>query len=437
MQVNTTLLVPNYRYSFAILAYLFLFITIYGILFYFGFLPALPDNTNLVHLDASYYSHIKDVGYEFKPGNASNAGFFPFFSLLWKITGLTPLGISILNGFIYLCSLYLLCVVFKPDLEILGMYMSLPFMFYFFIPYSESLFFLFSVLILYGLYRNNNVLVFIGLIFAGLTRPSFLFFIPAFLGVTLMLKTKAELRSRKTWLDLVKWYMLPVLISVLLIGVAQYITTGHFFAYYEVQSGSWGRKFSWPKFPLGSNSELLIVQLQWFNFWFGMLIATIGVILTVQWIRFKNLHLKIERHELFALIFLIMALISIVFFNPKWFWINGASSNSTNLTGISRYMETNAFAFVALLYLFKVKFKSPWYLLILLISTHLVWFLVFPEYFKHIQIYLKIALLTLILILYWLYHYTRLQAISSALILLGFVMQAILLGKFLGGILAD
>jgi hypothetical protein len=329
-----------------------MFLILYGTLFLMGVIEVIPNSETLNKWDAGFYSSIKDQGYIYHAGQAGNVGFYPFFPYFWKCTLLSPLGISILNGLVYLISLAFLCKLLKPDVMVLGFFMSMPFMFFMFTPHSESLFFLFSTCIIYGIVKKNEKPLFVlSLFFASVTRAVFIFFIPAFIGMTIMSNSLKTALDKDIWKEILTLFFLPVLAGFITVGVIQYIQTGNLFAYYEIQAEVWGRKFGWPVFPLGRTSEHpWLVRLSQLNLWIGMLASVMGLKHLINWLKNDGITESDNKHEFFSIIYLTMSFLSILFFNPEWYWVGEGGYNGTFIAGINRYMQANAFMFVFLIY---------------------------------------------------------------------------------------
>ncbi len=426
----------NKAYFISILAYSVLFVATYYLLHAFGVLSLLPNQENLIRWDAGFYNSIKNEGYIFKENTGCNSGFFPLFAYFWKLTSLSPVGISILNYVIYATSLFFLSKLLKPDTVLLGIFMSFPFMFFMATPLSESLFFLFSTIILYGLHRNDNRLVFVGIFFASLTRASYLFFVPAFLGIVLMLQPFRDAYKVNKWAGKLKWYLAPILTAFIVFGLIQYLQVGKFFAYFEIQSSVWGRKFGLPVFPLGRNSKPWIVKLTWFNFWLGLFISYIGLKYLINWIKGNTLN-NIKKYELFSIIYLVMSFLSIIFFNPEWFWYHGGNYNGTYLTGINRYLQANPFIFVFMVYIFKKAEITKYHIVLLIITSYLIWFAVVPRYYGSFYDLKSVSTVTLILLSYWLYYHLRWKSIAIAIILFSLYQQCIMFNYFINTVQVD
>ena len=132
---------------------------------------------------------------------------------------------AIANGIIFLGSVSVLANLYKPKTIDLLLFLSLPCTFYFYIPQTESLFFLFSTLIIYGILREKPMLVFAAIYFATLTRASFLFFIIPFFGITLLSAPKSQVFESKKWLYFIGIYITPIILGVLSVGLLQYLST--------------------------------------------------------------------------------------------------------------------------------------------------------------------------------------------------------------------
>ncbi len=420
-----------------ILGYCLLSVLTYFILYYFGFVEHLPDSSTLKSGDAGFYFSIKEKGYEYSTEHAGNVGFFPLFAYWWRFTHLGFVGISILNGLIFLFSLSWLCSFLKPDKILLGFFMASPYMIFMYVPLSESIFFLFCVGILYGLINENWKYVFFGVLLASMTRATFLFFIPAFVGMTLMSQPIDKILNWTTWKNILGNYLLPCLLGVSAVILFQYFQTGKWFAYFEVQSRVWGRSFHWPVFPFGYNTPYWNLNGSYISFWIGMFTALIGLKLLLDWFRKKDILRQVKNYELFSIIFICMSLVSVVFFNAIWMWNPELGYSSTHFTGINRYIHSSVFFLVILTYFFRVNKLSAVQYLGIFIFTNLVWFCFDLEYFKHIQRYLVFGIPMIVITALGLYHAFRRKILGYALIFASLILQSILYSYFLGHVQLD
>ncbi len=169
----------------AIICHIIAFILIYFLLYQLGFISVYPTNSNLVNMDASWYKDIRDDGYYYSDTTTSPMAFFPLFPYVWKLTGLNSIGISIFNYLIFLLGFSLLSKHLKLNFKQNLLFLSTPSLFFCFIPYSESLFFLGSVILLIGLNKDNIIIVVTGHIITTFSRSVGVVFIPAYIFTNL------------------------------------------------------------------------------------------------------------------------------------------------------------------------------------------------------------------------------------------------------------
>ncbi|PPK85839.1 hypothetical protein CLV84_2746 [Neolewinella xylanilytica] len=428
---------PKLYYAIWIIGFVLLLSTAYGILYALDFITTLPNASNLLNGDATFYHSIQQQGYVYVPGVPCNAGFFPFFAYIWRLTGLGVVGIAALNATVFLVAIWLNCLLLRPHPVVLGIFLSLPFLFYAYTPLSEAFFCLFSTGILWGYARGNRPLTFVALLLAGITRPTFLFFIPAMVGATLMQRDVRHTFTWANWRPILGWYVPPIALAFMTVALIQYVQLGEPFLYFSVQATVWGREFGFPVFPLADNPLGWLTRFRIFNYCLGLLAAGFGVKYLFTWLRGRLLPADLQPVELLSIIYLSMCLVSILFFNPEWHWIPDYQYTSTILTGINRYLQVNPFLLVFLVYLFRQRPASPWVLPLLLIGLHLVYFTVWPEYYTHIQKYLRLSVITGMFLLYALYHYRQWAVVGYALVIVSFFFQAWMFGTMLSGVLVD
>lgn len=429
-------------YVFPIVAYFSLSVLTYLILYYFNIVENWPNNTSLNSGDAGFYHSIMSEGYQASGKHSKNPGFFPLFAYLWRLTHLGFVGISIFNGFLYLVSLSFLCKILKPNHIILGFFMASPYLFFMWVPLSESLFFFFCVPILYGIINHKWKYIFVGVLLASLTRPIFLFFIPAFVGMSLMSQPIEKTFDFSIWKKIVLKYLLPCLLGVTIVVLLQYYQTGKWFVYFELQSTVWGRAFNYgPTFPLGYNTPFWNLNGSYISFWIGTMTGVFGIKLLIDWFRKKEILTQIKSHELFSVIFICMSLMSILFFNATWMWNpspdNDLGFSSTHFTGINRYIHPTAFFLVLLSFVFKTKRLATAHYLGIFLATNLLWFCFDLNYYLHIQRYLAFGVPNLVIIILMLFHAYRWKILGYGLIAASFILQSFLFNYYLGFVQVD
>jgi hypothetical protein len=331
-----------------------------------------PDEKSFLNWDAMHYLIIRDHGYK-----TGMVAFFPLFPLLWKITLTGSIGISILNGFIFLFSFSWLAGVFEIAPRRLLLLASVPSFIFMFLPLSESLFFLTCTIFLAGLKNKNQSLQFLGLILAGLTRPVATVFIPAFI----ILHYLSEGNSKSDLMRTVKMIVASVAV-LLLVFIIQYLQTGEWFSFFRVQK-DWGNYFRLPLFPLNSWAGGFILRLDAIAFFTG---TCAGILLLYFIIRkIKSGQSSKDDSFVFSICYLSL-MIAIVLFT------RGGILNSLN-----RYIFCTAFFTIALNAVLTLKIFNGKNLLILFLTSGIFW-LLFGSY-VHIQTLLKFMLLTLYLVM--------------------------------------
>ena len=120
----------------AIFIYMLLFIvTLVGIQQIWS--SELFDTIHFLNWDADHYNFIKEKGYQ-----DFRLAFFPLFPIIWRFLDVGVYAIILINSLIFFISFYILI----KNLEIKGvkeilMYLSIPSFVFFYLPYSESIFF--------------------------------------------------------------------------------------------------------------------------------------------------------------------------------------------------------------------------------------------------------------------------------------------------------
>lgn len=425
-------------YVLPILSYFSLSILTYCILYYFGFVESWPSTTSLQSGDAGFYQSIMREGYQTSGNFSKNPGFFPLFAYFWRFTQLEILGISILNSLMYLISLSFLCKILKPNHFVLGFFMASPYMFFMWTPLSESLFFLFCIPILYGIIKDKWKFIFVGTLLASMTRPIFLFFIPAFVGMSLMSHPVNKILNLAIWKKIIFQYLLPCFLGVGLVIIFQYYQTGKWMIYFEIQSTVWGRTFNYgPTFPLGYNTPFWNLKGSYLSFWLGSLTGLLGLKLLVDWVRQKEILSQIKNYELFSVIFISMSLMSILFFNAAWVWHDELKFGSTHFTGINRYIHPTVFLLVVLTFFFRLKKLSLAQYFGIFLLTNLLWFAFDLHYYRHIQRYLAFGIPNLVVISLILFHAYRWKILGYGLIAASFILQGILFNYHLSFVQVD
>lgn len=392
---------------------------------YLGYVSEFPTSESLVSFDSHFYRSIFQDGYHYDPTVPCSVGFFPFFSFVWWGVGGSPLVISIFNVLFFTISLRYLLKDGANDLLTLVL-LSFPSMFFIYVAYSEALFFVFGTFILLGLKNNLKWLVFIGLFFASMTRPSFLFFIPAF-GILFLV----ELRDKKLselLTEYIIYYGIPILLGIAIVLLIHKHETGNLFAYFEVQQNVWSRNFKWPRLPFGSTKGKTLLWIDAIGFWVGCFVTILIAVWSFNFLKNRKSDFKYKRAVIFSVAYLLMSFLSIVFFNPRW------GIGRTVLNGLNRYMFVNPFFFFAIYHLAKnLKLKPIHYLAVSIFSLF-TWLFLENNYFLDISYVIYFACITLYILTFILFLQTKNLFLFGSLILVNLVGQVYLFDRYINGL---
>jgi len=334
----------------------FILVVIYAGVFYgfqFFFCKSLlftyiPDIDNINKWDVSWYKTIADTGYRYIPGESNNLALYFFFPLVWKITHLGIIGMSCLNVVFFATGFSILCGLYPVTITNKILWLTIPPVYFAFIPYSEALFFLLSSILVLGITKNNRRIIWTSLFLLSLTRATYTFLGPAFVVMCLVSA------NRKYWYKSLYYcfitYLLPMILGTALFIWYQYLQTGIWFVFFEVAKKSWGHAFNIPVLPFSSLASTLTL-------WIGALAMFAGL-LSFFYLAWKFCIWLFRNNNPDPLLmasctYLFMASLVVVFFNPTW------GANTTNVSGIFRYVFVNPFFYIFLFH-FTSRLKYGW-----------------------------------------------------------------------------
>ena len=393
----------------AIFIYMLLFIvTLVGIQQIWS--SELFDTIHFLNWDADHYNFIKEKGYK-----DFRLAFFPLFPIIWRFLDVGVYAIILINSLIFFISFYILI----KNLEIKGvkeilMYMSIPSFVFFYLPYSESIFFLCSLIIILGLKNNKNYLVYIGLFLSILSRPAFTVFIPALIITQLLNRNKEKISLT------IGFYLLVSILGIISVGIIQFYDSGEWFKFFSEQK-NWGNHLQIPKLPLTSWAGGFIVRTDGFAFLIGVLSVSFltALILKLKWVKDTVL----PNEVIFSLAYLGGITIAVLLFR-------GGS-----LFSLNRFVFATPFIIVVLNYWIKQQFNLKIKKLLLIFGLIFIFWFLFGSY-VHIQQIIKFGLLSL--------YATLIFALKSdkeiirkysliLLIIINFSFQIIFYIRFLNG----
>lgn len=216
------------------------------------------ENEQMLQWDADIYrlmsQHLYDPEYVW-PGYVA---FFPLFPMVWRLTGLSPIGICLLNFVLFVAGLLVLIAATNKAADNVqqrfAVLLSMPFLVIFLIPYSEALFFLCISVGLYGLLRNRYWLYFIGFMLGCMTRAAGSILLVAWIIADILYVIQYRLSWRQLFRNLAL-HLAPVVAGVAAVMLIQSIS-GHagLFAFAGAQF-EWGKEWSLPTWPLTDWSE--------------------------------------------------------------------------------------------------------------------------------------------------------------------------------------
>lgn len=361
----------NKLYIKAVLLYLTSIVFVFWGLVLFGVVKIVPNQESLIQWDAGWYLSIAEQGYLFKISEQSNTGFFPFFPFLWRLLFHNAILISLLNLLLFFIGGYfvLRTIQKKTTLWVVLLSFSLPSLFFMYVPYSESLFFVFGGVYLYGNHTNNMKLKIFALFLASLSRPTIFLLLPAIIF--------SEVISRKDFGSSVKQILLSIAPMIAGTVLSFYIVgynSSNFWAYPESQVNNWHHSFNLPSLPFTTWRGYRIIWLDAFAL-FVVVLSFIFSLYKAFLFLVKKIRDK-DRNLIVSIGYLSMILIYVTFFHPK-----EQITGQTSLLSINRYVFCTPFFFYVFYRFFNTQNKGIGIKLIVIFSSILTIVLIgFPFY---------------------------------------------------------
>jgi len=206
---------------------------------------SMPTVNLLCQWDCGWYVDVKNNGYLFIAGKQCNVAFFPLLPYLWRWLGLSIAGISLFNFFVFITSVTLLIKYLQIRQKTLITYLCVGLIGFFMVPYTESLFFLGSSLLLLGMYKKQYAVLTLGVFIAIFTRSASMIFLVALVSAFLIESIRTQ--SIKNHFIILYTAAIVFLVTVAVL-YWQYLQTGEFFGFFKTHA-EWGHHLQWPKFP--------------------------------------------------------------------------------------------------------------------------------------------------------------------------------------------
>ena len=210
----------------------------------------LVDPATYLRFDAVHYLRIAMHGY-----SGSSQAFFPMFPALWRIIGVEVHNAMLLNGLLFCISTLVLASTLRSDWMTVLLWISLPSMFFCYLPYSEATFMLGAVAMIIGVRRESFWLTLLGLFWCTLSRPAFTVLLPA---LWFMLLVSERAWKRRLWEGV--GYSIASIVGLFAVAYYQFHQTGMWGGFYSAQSG-YGNTPHLPVLPLTSWGGGAIVRL--------------------------------------------------------------------------------------------------------------------------------------------------------------------------------
>lgn len=341
--------------------HIFCFITGIYVFHWYGIIPELPNVTNISQWDANWYKSIVDSGYSYDESKQSNVAFFPLFPLIWRMLGLSTIGISLFNALCMVGGVLILKKSLKFPNWHLYLYLSIPSLIFTFAPFSEGVFFLALATIIYG-FSKNYYIALLGVLMACLTRSAAYTFAPIFFIMFIIQSDK-----NTVWRELIKLIGLLVVsfLGVLLAKWIQFLEVGQWFGVFDVFK-HWHREISFPTFYLTTWDGPRLLWLDGSSLFIGLCCMFIVASIFVK--KIKGSKVSISPDYLFSLAYLGVVTGVIVLFAYE------DAKGGTSIFSLNRYVYATA-PFIGLLsFLFhKAKFSLESFS-IFVIGFILCWF---------------------------------------------------------------
>lgn len=217
---------------------------------------SVVSDEGLLSWDAAHYDEIRRYLYDTTSMWQGNFAFFPLFPLVWRLSHLGPVGISVLNWMLFAIGLVLVALIFGNSLPWWNCLLLLcaPYLVIFMVPYSEAVFFLGIAAGLYGLSHNRYWLYFLGFFLACTTRAAGNIIVVAWVIVDVL----SAIYSRSGMLQLGRSllrHLAPVVLGVLAVMLLQHIRGAEHWFEYVLAQREWGKEWAWPSWPFSDWSE--------------------------------------------------------------------------------------------------------------------------------------------------------------------------------------
>jgi hypothetical protein len=368
--------------------------------------PELLSKDVLLFFDAVHYQSVSTQGYE----THFEVAFFPLFPFLWKFLGLSLIGVCVFNAVLYISCLAFVARIEKLDWIDYFIALALPSAIFYFIPYSEALYFSCSVLILYGMRSNNFPIQIVGIVLCSFCRP----ILPVLLPAIFLWHFICRSSISKTIIS-----GSAVLSGTLLAFFVHWMYTGNFLSYFTAFN-TWDYNFKFPLLPLTSGGGGTIRQLDGYALLFG----GFSILLIIRLLQ-DSVWNRNDSDKIFSLAYLSFFALLII-----------SLMRGGRLDSMNRFIFCSPYFILAFFYIEKNLIRKKGLKSFVVVFIGLVAFSLLFESYVHIQTFLKYASVALILSIFLAKQHLVVRGVSveKAILLTTLVAtQVLLFGKLLNG----
>jgi hypothetical protein len=243
------------RYLTITLAFNALTIATAVLIFLKGHVGVLTEDV-MLYFDSVHYFNIRENGY----AASFETAFFPLFPYVWKISGLSLNGISIFNGLLYSTTVSMVGYSLRLSVLQYLAVLALPSTLFFFIPYSEAVYYACGTLLLLGVQRKNVALQLLGLFISCFARPT----LPVISGAFVLYHFFS---GRKM---MAVYGVMVAVLGTLAAFTVHWSFTGNLFSYFSAFK-TWDYNFKFPLLPFQSHGGNAIKQYDSYALLLGIL----------------------------------------------------------------------------------------------------------------------------------------------------------------------
>ncbi|MEM4326359.1 MAG: hypothetical protein QXU40_03590 [Candidatus Pacearchaeota archaeon] len=353
-----------------------------------------------LQFDAVHYYKIVHLGYNYK-----RSAFFPLFPWIWKfLGGNITIGI-ILNIFIFSITFAFISEIFQLDTWQKWLFLSIPSSIFYCLPYSESIFALSSIFLIYTIIEKKDGLTILSFVPITLARPAFIILLPA-LAIYFFFQPIPLKRKMKIFI----FSMLVSLLTLVLVNFYQYSHTQINWGFFSAQQTYWDNRWRLPHFPLSSYGDNYILRIDHFCFFLGLSCIVLLILRFIHHLRYNST--DVEPYWTFIYSYIAGISLLVLF------------TRGGSLFSLNRFVLTTIFGGMFIVYFPKILRKH-----FIPIITILILLIILNGYL-HIRLILNQLPLLILFILFYFYEKKWVRII---LITLFTVFQLFLMQKFMEG----